>query len=47
MPSASQCRCACRFVFVVEGQITVKHGDKNLKLLANDYVYFPPGSTDT
>lgn len=39
--------CCCRFVFVVNGEIEVKHGGKTLKLVANDYVYFPPGSTDT
>lgn len=39
--------CARRFVFVVDGEVQVKHGGKALKLAANDYVYFPPGSSDT
>jgi glyoxylate utilization-related uncharacterized protein len=36
-----------RFVFVVDGEVSVKHGGKTLKLAANIYAYFPPGSTDT
>jgi glyoxylate utilization-related uncharacterized protein len=37
----------CRFVFVVEGNVTVKHEGKTLTLGPNDYAYFPPGSKDT
>jgi glyoxylate utilization-related uncharacterized protein len=35
-----------RFVFVVDGEVSVTHGGKTLKLAANDYAYFPPGSMD-
>jgi uncharacterized cupin superfamily protein len=37
----------CRFVFVVEGKVQVKHDGKAIDLVANDYAYFPPGSNDT
>ncbi|EFJ40623.1 hypothetical protein VOLCADRAFT_84422 [Volvox carteri f. nagariensis] len=36
-----------RFVLVLQGEITVSHGAKNMVLGANSYVYFPPNSTDT
>jgi glyoxylate utilization-related uncharacterized protein len=46
--AAAACVCwPCRFVFVVEGNVTVKHEGKALTLGANDYMYFPPGSKDT
>jgi hypothetical protein len=37
----------CRFVFVVEGKVQVKHDGKTIDLAADDYAYFPPGSNDT
>lgn len=40
-------RLPCRFVFVVEGNVQVKHDGKAIDLAANDYAYFPPGSNDT
>ncbi|GLI70887.1 hypothetical protein VaNZ11_015911, partial [Volvox africanus] len=36
-----------RFVLVLQGEITVQHGGKDIQLGANSYVYFPPNSTDT
>ncbi|WIA10945.1 hypothetical protein OEZ85_011108 [Tetradesmus obliquus] len=36
-----------RFVFMVEGNVQVKHDGKAIDLAANDYAYFPPGSNDT
>jgi hypothetical protein len=35
-----------RFVLVLKGAITVRHGRNDVELSANSYVYFPPNSTN-